>query len=99
MVGLNTDDYTQSLVISDGEKVSADDTPIVISRKDWGADETFRYKDNPTWVAYYAKQAANTTPDSAATIAYNKKIADINTYLKTNFPDKEVPIETVAEEN
>ena len=98
LVGLDTSDATESLAIDDAAITNAEDATI-ISRKDWGADETLRYADHPTWQAYFKKQAADTTPKSDATIAYEKKVADINAYLKTNFPDKEVPITTVSEEN
>lgn len=98
LIGLDTSDATESLVIApESDQINADDA--LITRKEWGADETLRYADHPTWQAYFTKQAADTTPKSDATIAYEKKIADIKNLLTSTFPDKEVPIETITKEN
>jgi hypothetical protein len=79
--------------------VNADDTSNIISRKDWGADESYRYKDTQAWQDIFAKQAADTTPKSVATLAYEQKVNNIRNYLALNFAAQDTPVETITQEN
>lgn len=69
----------------------------VVSRADWGADETLRYKDHPLWKKYYEKQA--TTTPSDATKAQWAKNAAIEAHLEKNFPEESTINEVIRTEN
>lgn len=69
----------------------------VVSRAEWGADETLRYEDHPIWKKYFANQA-NTTPSDATKkqLAKNQAIED---YLEKKFPEESEMSEVVRSEN
>ena len=57
----------------------------VISRKDWGADETLRYRDHPIWVKALEK-IATAPPPSEAVLKARERQRNMDTYLRDNFP-------------
>lgn len=68
----------------------------VVKRSEWGADETLRYKDHPTWKKAYERiETAEKTPSQ---IASETRILNIRSYLRTNFPEDDKVIKTVREE-
>ncbi len=102
LVGLDTESFTEQIAFEPTftQSANAQDSLNIMSRKDWWANEEYRYEDSAAWKKILAVQEANKDkPKSVATIAYEKKVSDINNYLATNFPQKEVPVETIKNEN
>lgn len=94
IIGLNTEEYSTHLAF-DPEIASAD-TSGVVKRSEWGADETLRYEDSPTWQRIFAKPQA---PKSEATLAYEKKAQGIRTHLAEKFPEQDLAVEKITEES
>lgn len=70
----------------------------VVSRAEWGADETLRYEDSPLWIAINEKIAQAGEP-SEATKKYREKMARIESHIASKFPDQYAAVETVTSEN
>lgn len=98
VIWVDTKNYNEKLEFSSWNNVNALDSNI-ISRAQWWADESLRYKDSPFWASYFAKEAQNTTPKSAATLKAEQRINDINNYLSTNFSDQNNLVEYTKQEN
>lgn len=72
----------------------------VVSRADWGADESLRYKDSATWKSYYDKLESQGEGEvSAETKAYREKMARIEAHIANGFQDQYLSVETVKSEN
>lgn len=102
LIGLDTESFTEKIAYEPirTQVANAENNINIMSRKDWWANEEYRYEDSAAWKKILAAQEANKDkPKSTATIAYEKKVSDINNYLATNFPQKEVPVETIKNEN
>jgi hypothetical protein len=98
IVGLDIDSHTLRMSIWT-DITQAEDTAIrIISRSEWGADETLRYRDNPLWQKAYEKIEKDVQKSDAA-LQYEQKIKNIRTYLAENFPDQDRVIETKNTEN
>lgn len=64
IIWLNTENYNYKLVIDNGENIAnwAEDSWI-ISRKEWWANEEYRYEDSEIWKSIFKKQEeANSKP-------------------------------------
>jgi len=100
VVGLDTEAHT--LHMSMGRDIAqAENSSIrIMSRSEWGADETLRYTDSPIWQKTYEKMAKEKdVPKSEASLRYEEKIKRIRTHLATNFRDQDMVIETKSREN
>lgn len=72
----------------------------VVSRADWGADESMRYRDSSVWKAYFEKLAKEGEGEiTAETKAYREKMARIEAHIANAFPGQYEPVETIAQEN
>lgn len=102
-MGIDTDAESLHVAFrSDTMEASAlgDTSPNIVKRADWGADESLRYEDSPTWKPILAKLEANKDkPKSDATLANEAKNLAIATYLAMTFPDQDRAIERVTSEN
>ncbi|EKE26629.1 MAG: N-acetylmuramoyl-L-alanine amidase, partial [uncultured bacterium (gcode 4)] len=98
VIWIDTKSFNEKMEISINPQNTNADTNIV-SRKEWWADETLRYKDNTFWVNYYKKQTENQTPKTPAQIKAEQKIIDIRKHLATNFPEQDNPVEKITQEN
>ncbi len=99
VIGLDTEESTSHIAFGIS-KTSADDSINIVKRADWGADETLRYKDSPTWVKVFAKLAADKDkPKSDATLKYEARVNNIRAHLAVDFPEQDNPIETIRTEN
>lgn len=83
---------------------SYDDSIQIISRKDWGANEEYRYKDSAEWKAIFAKWASQTWAElteaqKQAQEAAKKKENAINAYLVKNYPLENALVQTISSEN
>lgn len=102
IIGLDTTDHNLRLAFGApaAEAAAGSANPDIIKRADWGADESFRYKDSPTWKPIFEKlEADKDKPKSDATLAYEAKNRAIATHLAANFPEQDRAIETVTNEN
>lgn len=81
-------------------QVAASEDPTIVKRADWGADESLRYADSPTWKKVYDKlETDKDKPKSDATLKYEAKVANIRSHLATDFSEQDKAIETVSTEN
>ncbi|MDD5376844.1 MAG: N-acetylmuramoyl-L-alanine amidase [Candidatus Gracilibacteria bacterium] len=103
IIGLDTD--ANSLHMAFGSDIAEASTikntsPDIIKRADWGADESLRYADSPTWKPILAKlEADKDKPKSDATLAYEAKNRAIAAHLATDFPEQDKAIEKITTEN
>lgn len=95
---LDTKSYSYNLAL---ETIDTEADEIwIIKRSDWGAIEDYRYTDSKYWKAYYDKLASSTwTVITAAQQAQIDKLAKINNYLNTSFPEDSKVLETIKTEN
>ncbi|EKE28058.1 MAG: Csp protein [uncultured bacterium (gcode 4)] len=95
---INTRDYSEKISFWI-ENATADNNEI-ISRADWWADETLRYKDYPKWVAIYKQAELNDSkPKTEYQIKQDKRISDIRSYLSLNFPLEDNAVSTIRNDN
>lgn len=102
VIGLDTSASSDHVVLAPEVASAASDSGSlhIVSRAEWGADETLRYKDNPSWQVVYANIAKNAgKPQSDAQIAATERIKNIRTYLATNFSEQDTPVETITQES
>lgn len=69
----------------------------VVSRADWGADESLKYADHPIWVSIFKRQSMAT--QSEATKKQLEKNAAIESYLQTKYPEESKINEVIRTEN
>ncbi|MDD2486820.1 MAG: N-acetylmuramoyl-L-alanine amidase [Candidatus Gracilibacteria bacterium] len=99
LIGIDTKSYSENIEFnSDYINANASDSNIV-TRSEWGADESLRYEDNPFWVSYFQKQSQNTTPKTPYQIKAEQRIIDINNYLSVNFPEQNSPVDMIRQES
>lgn len=97
IIWINTNNYEEKLSL---EINQVDAENEVVSRKDWWADETLRYTNNPKWIAIFKKQEEESKkPKTARELKQEKKIRDIRSYLAQNFSLQDTPISTTRYEN
>lgn len=102
MVGLDTETHSLHLTFSTTLADAAiwSTNPSIIKRADWGADESLRHKDSPTWKPVFDRlEADKDKPKSEATLAYEAKNRAITSHLATSFPEQDRAIEKITEEN
>lgn len=83
---------------------SFDDSIKIISRKEWGANEEYRYKDSKEWKNILQKwsDVSKTEPTEAEKIAQEKatkKVKEINEYLVKNYPLENTIVDKITLEN
>ncbi len=74
----------------------------IITRAEWGADESLRYEENPLWVKFRAKQAANASSTgvtvSNATLKIRAKNSAIEARLRSTYPEEYERAEVIRKE-
>ncbi len=72
----------------------------IISRSEWWADESLRYKDSKVWQDYYKKLESEAKKEETKTQkAAREKRETIDNFLTTNYPDDFTASEVIREEN
>ena len=101
IIGLDTDANSLHMAFGSDIAIAASSkNPNIISRADWGTDETLRYADNPRWKTIFAKlEAEKDKPKSDATLAYEAKNQTIASHLATLFPEQDRIIEKINVED
>lgn len=97
LIAIDSSKYNENIALKI-PWANADDNEI-ISRKDWWADETLRYKNNPKWVAIYKQMAIDEAkPKTARQLKQAQRIVDIRQYLAQNFSMQDTPVKTTRYE-
>nr|MDD3720260.1 N-acetylmuramoyl-L-alanine amidase [Candidatus Gracilibacteria bacterium] len=80
--------------------VSASDDIKIITRSEWGADETWRYADSDVWKNYFDRiYNESEKEDTEAELKQKQRTKDINNYLSTNYKDDNTLSEVIKEQN
>ncbi|MDD3302154.1 MAG: N-acetylmuramoyl-L-alanine amidase [Candidatus Gracilibacteria bacterium] len=80
--------------------VFASNSVNIITRSEWGADESYRYKDSSSWKDYFDNLATgNVTEETDAEKKAREKTSSINNYLSTKYKEENTLLETITKEN
>ena len=100
MRGLDTQAQKNSLVwdpdytLSQAKALESTRLPgiDIVTRAQWGADESLRYEENPLWIKFRAKQALSASGSggvvSEAALKYRAKNTLIENHLRSTFPEE-----------
>ncbi|MCK9272608.1 N-acetylmuramoyl-L-alanine amidase [Candidatus Gracilibacteria bacterium] len=101
VVGIDTKSYNEKIEFSlDGIASTNAANTNIVSRAEWGADETLRYENNPIWIKIYENnRLASLKPKTTRQIQQEEKTKNIRAYLASNFPEQDTPVKTIKEEN
>ena len=80
--------------------VFASNSVNIITRSEWWADESYRYKDSSSWKDYFDNLATwNVTEETDSEKKAREKTSSINNYLATKYNEENTLLETITKEN